>query len=68
MKKIQNILIFSLFPLLLSAQDGSGDYLDNIGKIYVVVAVLLILFFAILIFLVSLERRIRNLEIEEEYE
>lgn len=70
MKKLINISFLLLLPFLLSAQNGSGDFLDNIGKIYVVVGVLLILFLFIVLFLVSLERRVSELEeqLEEELE
>ena len=64
MKKVLNISLLTLLPLLAVANEG-GDFFDNIGKIYVVVGVLLILFLAIVLFLIRLERRIARLEEEE---
>ena len=69
MKKSIQIILLTIVPSMLLAQDAnaSGDFFSNIGKIYVVVGVLLILFISIVIFLVSLERRLASLEAEEEY-
>jgi Na+/alanine symporter len=69
MKKSIQIILFCILPGLLLAQDanGSEDFFGSIGKIYVVVGVLLILFLSIIAFLVTLERRIARLEAEEEY-
>ena len=69
MKKSIQIILFTIVPSILLAQEtkATGDFFSNIGKIYVVVGVLLILFISIVIFLVSLERRIASLEAEEEY-
>lgn len=67
MKQIINILILNLIPFCLWAQgNGANDFFSNIGKIYVTVGVLLILFFGIVGFLIYLERRVRNLEREIE--
>lgn len=38
------------------------DYLQNIGKIYVVVAVITTLFVGVVIFLISLDRRLKRIE------
>lgn len=55
------LLIFS--PLRGMAQEAlNQDFLRNIGKIYVVVAVIVIIFIGIILFLVILERRIHKIE------
>ena len=54
--------LFFFFYSFLSAQNESADFIRSTGKIYVVVAVLLIIFFGIILFLISLERKIARLE------
>ncbi|HHS95497.1 MAG TPA: CcmD family protein [Phaeodactylibacter sp.] len=49
------------FPIL-NAQVPGGDFMRNIGKIYVVVAVILAIFFGIILFLIYLDRKISRLE------
>ncbi len=61
-KWISLLLCALLLPPTLPAQTPEGDFLDNIGKIYVVVAVIGILFLGIVTFLVYLERKLTNLE------
>ena len=52
MKRIYNTLILFLLPFLAMAQNpGNDDFFTNIGKIYVVVAVIVILFIGIVFFL-----------------
>lgn len=64
MKKL--ILILSFLHLLfiptIFAQSSGGDFMQSIGKIYVVVAVIITIFIGIIIYLVSLDRKITNLE------
>jgi len=64
MKKI--ILSFLLIQLFLMesilAQGGGDDFMRNIGKIYVVVAVILAIFIGIIVFLIYLERKLTKLE------
>ena len=63
MKRIYYILIFTLLPLFTFAQNtGADDYFGNIGKIYVVVGVLMILFVSMIGFLIYLERKITRIE------
>ncbi|MEO7176704.1 MAG: CcmD family protein [Saprospiraceae bacterium] len=50
-----------VLPFQLAAQDGA-DYSRSIGKIYVVVAVILVIFLGIVIYLISLDRKISKLE------
>ena len=44
------------------AQTTNPDFMQSIGKIYVVVAVIVAIFVGIIIYLFSLERKIKNLE------
>lgn len=46
------------------AQESGSDFFRNIGKIYVVVAVLLATFIGIIFFLIYLERKINKIEKE----
>ena len=63
MDKLAIVLLLNLIPFLTSAQQGqSDDYLGNIGKIYVVVGVLMILFVCVIGLLIFLERKIAKLE------
>ena len=61
MKHLFYSLSLLLIPSLALGQDAS-DYMNNIGKIYVVAGVMLILFFSIILFLIYLERKISKLE------
>ena len=55
--------LISLFCCnFLFAQNDNPDFFRSIGKIYVVVAVLLIIFFGIILFLINLDRKISQLE------
>ena len=70
MKVICNTLMFCLLPILAQAQgQGGNDFFSNMGKMYVTVAVILILFFCIVVFLVYLERKVSRLEqdLKDEY-
>ena len=63
MKVICNLAAFLLLPVLVQAQDqGGNDFFSNIGKMYVTVAVIVILFLGIVAFLVYLERKVARLE------
>lgn len=62
MKVFCNLVILLLIPILVQAQSRGDDFFSNIGKIYVTVAVILILFFGIVAFLVYLERKVARLE------
>ena len=66
---MRNKRIFTLITCLmmaagLMAQNTATDpdFMDSIGKIYVVVAVILVIFFGIIIFLIRLDRKIARLE------
>lgn len=52
-----------LFTISAAAQGtGGSDFLRNIGKIYVVVAVIVAVFLGIVVFLIYLDRRLTKLE------
>jgi len=61
MKHIYYSLSLLLIPSIALGQEGN-DYMNNIGKIYVVAGVMLILFFSIVLFLIYLERKVSKLE------
>jgi tellurite resistance protein TehA-like permease len=60
-------LFFLFFPVITMAQTGSdavemADVMRSNGKIYVVVAVLLIIFCGLAVYLISIDRKVRKLE------
>jgi CcmD family protein len=67
-KPVYSLLLLLLAPALLFAQENGGvdmaDALRQDGKIYVVVAVLCIVFAGITLYLVRIDRRISRLEKE----
>ena len=48
----------------LQASNSTGDFFTNIGKIYVVVGVIVLVFLGLVYFLIRLESRIKKLEEE----
>ena len=64
MKK--SILLINCFILIsiniLSAQSPNGDFMRNIGMIYVVIGVIIIIFIGIIAFLINLDRKLTKLE------
>lgn len=68
MKKILRIISFLLLPVFSYAQEPveMADGMRADGKIYVVIAVLLIIFTGIVIYLVTLDRKISKVEKELE--
>ncbi len=64
MKKI----IFLINILVLAsittgyAQSGGTDFMRNIGMIYVVIGVIIIIFIGIIAFLINLDRKLTKLE------
>ena len=68
MKKIKTILLFficSLFSISLFAQDGDNkmaSLLRSNGRIYVVVAVVLLILTGLILYLIRLDRKISKLE------
>ncbi len=60
--KILSTFLFVFCFTCLFGQNDNPDFFRSIGKMYVVVAVLLIIFFGIILFLVRLDRKISRLE------
>jgi CcmD family protein len=59
------LTIFLILALLLpgvTAWAGGGDFMRSIGKIYVVVAVILVIFLGLAFYLWRLDRKLTNLE------
>ena len=61
--KKQSLLLMLLLSCttLVYGQNG-GDFFSNIGKIYVVVGVIVLIFLGLVFFLYRIERRIERLE------
>lgn len=62
MKKVFNILIALLVTTTAWGQTETESLFRQSGKIYVVVAILSVIFLGIIIYLVALDRRINRLE------
>ena len=64
MKKFTLTIITTLLFSIqyLAAQAENSDFFRNIGKMYVVVAVIIAMFIGIVLFLVFLERKLSELE------
>ncbi|MFT4664607.1 MAG: CcmD family protein [Polaribacter sp.] len=56
------LMTFLLWSPFINAQSNNTDFMRNIGKMYVVVAVILAIFFGIILFLIYLDRKISRLE------
>ena len=60
------ILLMAFLPLSAFAQDVEmADVLHQNGKIYVVVGVIAIIFIGIVVYLISIDRRLKKIEKEE---
>lgn len=66
MKKYLLLLLFFVLPFLSRAQDGieMADMMRSNGKIYVVIAVLAVILAGILFFLISIDLRLRKMEVK----
>lgn len=67
MMKNKTTLLFSLLILIFQsagAANENQDFMRNIGKIYVVVAVIIATFIGLAIFLIYIDRKITRLEKE----
>ena len=64
-KKLWTALILILTSKGVNAQTAMADVMRENGKIYVVVGVIVIIFALIVIYLVSLDRRLRKVEKEK---
>jgi hypothetical protein len=65
MKKPVSALSFLLLSILTFAQNGPVEMADTMrsnGKIYVVLAVVLVIFAGLIIYLVSIDRKVRKME------
>lgn len=65
MKKISFTLLMLMFTLQLFAQNEGPSISDSVyasGKIYVVVACIVLILFGLLFFLFSIEKRLKKLE------
>ncbi|MCB0601675.1 MAG: CcmD family protein [Saprospiraceae bacterium] len=60
--RVLSVILLVFTSHLLWGQSQSLDYYRNSGKIYVVVAVIVVSFLGIVLFLISLDRRIRRME------
>lgn len=56
------VALITIIPNLLLAQSENPDFLRSIGKIYVVVLVIAVVFICIVFFLIYLDRRLTKLE------
>lgn len=64
MKKLTSLLTLLLIGSIAFAQTDSGPILDmrSSGKVYVVIAVLLIVFIGIAAYLFSIDKRLKKIE------
>lgn len=64
-KNITFLLIFILFDKVdLFSQEAGTDFYTSMGKMYIVVGVIIIIFLGLVYFLVRMDRRIKKLEEE----
>ena len=61
-KKAFTTVAISFLPLTLLLAQNDTDFMRSLGKMYVVVAVIVAIFIGIVIYLVSLDRKITKLE------
>jgi len=66
MRKFALSFLLLLSANLLLAQGSESDFFRNIGKIYVVVAIIVATFIGIALFLFYIERKVNRLERELE--
>ncbi len=68
MKKVLllSMLLFLTCVTNINAQTESPDFMRSTGKIYVAIAVLVIIFVGIILFLINLDRKLTRLEKEIE--
>jgi len=66
MKRLLNLLVFLAMPVITFASDVEmADLLHENGKIYVVVGVIAIIFIGIVVYLITIDRRLSKIEKEE---
>ncbi len=61
-KRLLFTVLLTIGVYLLQAQSNSEDFFRSIGKIYVVVAVIVVVFIGIILFLIRLDRKLTKLE------
>ena len=66
MKRLVTFIMATIIPSVLSAREQveMADTMRNNGKIYVVVAILLVILFGLIAYLIMLDRRITKVEKE----
>lgn len=62
MFKKSTLLLFSMFFLTQLQAQGQTDFLRSTGKIYSVVAVVVVIFIGLVIYLMRLDRKIEKLK------
>lgn len=70
LKKIITLFLLLMFSVITKAQDGTkkvemADLMRSNGRIYVVVAVMLIILVGLLLYVVRLDRKISKMEKEK---
>ncbi len=66
MKRLINSFLLVLLPFLSMAQDVEmAEVMRSNGKIYVVVGVIAIIFVGLVVYLISIDRRLKKIEKEE---
>jgi len=66
MKRLLNLLVFLAMPVITFASDVEmADLLHENGKIYVVVGVIAIIFIGIVVYLITIDRRLTKMEKEQ---
>ena len=61
-KQLFTTILFFFLPFSFLLAQENADFMRSMGKMYVVVAVIAAIFIGIVIYLVSLDRKISNLE------
>lgn len=56
------LIVFMSFISIFSASASNADFMRSIGKIYVVVGVMLLLFLGITLYLILIDRRLTKFE------
>lgn len=56
------LIVIGILLLTTDTYASSGDFMLNIGKIYVVVAVIVLIFIGIVIYLIRLDNKVKKLE------
>jgi CcmD family protein len=64
MKRLFTLLLVTLIPTLLTAQEQAemADTMRSEGKIYAVVAIILVIFLGLIAYLVMLDRKVSKIE------